>query len=594
MSRQGFLRSRISRLSSRLRAARANGQRKGVVWDAPMVVGVLVALGGLVDVLGALDPRSRFLEAFEWTPAPVAEFTRAPNLLLGVLMLAVARKLAARHRNAWLIAISAAAASTILHLIHRPDVDSALLTGTIVLLLAATRDAFVARSDPFTLRRALISVPVLASAVFGYGLAGFWALRHQIYPEPTLLGALRASAELAILLAPRPYVALTDQARWFFDGVSFVGAVSLIYLLFAFLRPALERRPQRHDADVARLVRLYGWSSNSAFALLRDKSHLLAADGRAAVAYRAVGGVAVALGDPICSDEHAAEAVDAFLDLCARRGWRPCFYRASDRFLDLYARKGLSWVKMGEEAIIDAQKFTLSGGRMQIVRHAVRKVEGRDHIRIIEYRRDERDPEMDRKLREVTRLWLSGKKSAPMTFTLGDFDPDRWTDERVFVATDDRGEVYGFTTWLPYDRQGTGRPLGYIIDRMPRRPDAPTGVMDAVIARAILAMREDGVFKVSLANAPLANVNADDPAALSRLDRAVRLLYENFNQVYGYKSLFRFKRKFQPCWESRYLVYAGPASLPSTVRAIVSVLNPEGIRSYLKTPLRAGIRPGAA
>ena len=39
-------------------------------------------------------------------------------------------------------------------------------------------------------------------------------------------------------------------------------------------------------------------------------------------------------------------------------------------------------------------------------------------------------------------------------------------------------------------------------------------------------------------------------------------VFNNLNGIYRYKSLYFFKRKFNPRWEPRYLAYPGAAALP--------------------------------
>jgi hypothetical protein len=79
----------------------------------------------------------------------------------------------------------------------------------------------------------------------------------------------------------------------------------------------------------------------------------------------------------------------------------------------------------------------------------------------------------------------------------------------------------------------------------------------------------EGVQALSLAMAPLAN--ADDDTALSPYDRAVRLLFDHLSSVYGYRTLFQYKKKFAPTWESRFLVFPRPDLLARIGYALVSV-----------------------
>jgi phosphatidylglycerol lysyltransferase len=92
--------------------------------------------------------------------------------------------------------------------------------------------------------------------------------------------------------------------------------------------------------------------------------------------------------------------------------------------------------------------------------------------------------------------------------------------------------------------------------------------MDLLIAKSALRFKEEGIERLSLATAPLANV---DEAAVSAYDKGVRLIFEHFSTVYGYRSLFFFKKKFNPAWESRYLVFPRPDLLPRIAYALTAV-----------------------
>lgn len=64
---------------------------------------------------------------------------------------------------------------------------------------------------------------------------------------------------------------------------------------------------------------------------------------------------------------------------------------------------------------------------------------------------------------------------------------------------------------------------------------------------------------VSLGLAPLSNANNED---VSPLDSSIDLLTHRFGNLSKSQSLFNFKKKFQPTWESRYLVFSHTLTLP--------------------------------
>src|SRR6185295_403728 len=107
---------------------------------------------------------------------------------------------------------------------------------------------------------------------------------------------------------------------------------------------------------------------------------------------------------------------------------------------------------------------------------------------------------------------------------------------RVFVCRDEN-EVLAFCTWRPYRGDGA-----VVLDLMRKRSGARSGTMDFLLARSLDCLRDEGLAEASLANAPLANVG--EPQGLP--EHAAALLFERMNGIYGYKTLFQFKKKFAP------------------------------------------------
>ena len=137
----------------------------------------------------------------------------------------------------------------------------------------------------------------------------------------------------------------------------------------------------------------------------------------------------------------------------------------------------------------------------------------------------------------------------------------------VAVAVDAAGRVHAFVDWLPvYGRRG------WVIDLMRRRDDAMTGIMDFLIGASLTAFKERGYETVSLATAPLADLKRGHDASL--LQWALGKVYEKSHTYYDFRSLFRYKEKFQPTWESIYLHHRGLVDLPAVAAALTRAYLP--------------------
>lgn len=95
-----------------------------------------------------------------------------------------------------------------------------------------------------------------------------------------------------------------------------------------------------------------------------------------------------------------------------------------------------------------------------------------------------------------------------------------------------------------------------------------------------VALRWGGIFLAAVVAYGVLEVKRCEGALP---DQAVRYFFENFNRIYGYKSLFEFKKKYCPQWRGRFLGYVSAAALPLVIYGAVRVHLPEGIRKFLRS-----------
>ena len=532
------------------------------------IAAFVVAVGLLNVATAVFHWRFMPIDALEgWLPLEVRHASRAALMLSGVALVAVGRGLSRHKRAAWAIATIATLASIPLHIGQHAGLVRAGLSGWLLWELARHAHRFTAKSDPARLRTGLIAVPLIAAALLVFGIAGYD--RMKVRDTATAV----ALTWDAVLLQP-------DEIRGQRGSLAFGWSISALavagagYILLALLAPVAYRRESERDTRrIEALAWEHGSDSLSYFAKQGDKSHMLIGED-VLVAYRVVRRVAVVVGDPVGVPEHVPDGIARFVTTCRENDWVPVFYETSERWLPAYEAAGLRHFKVGEEAVIPLAAFTLSGSKIKNIRNGVAKVE-RDApgIAVREYRPDERDAEIDEQLEDISAEWLRGKRIGEMGFNLGVFSVSDLADKRTMIAATPDGTIWAFVTWLPYRR---GRAL--VLDAMRRRASSPSSVIDLLIARSAILFKEEGLEAISLATAPLANV---DEAAVSAYDKGVRLIFEHFSTVYGYRSLFQFKKKFNPSWEGRYLVFPRPDLLPRIAYALTAVHMEGGVMAAL-------------
>jgi len=324
--------------------------------------------------------------------------------------------------------------------------------------------------------------------------------------------------------------------------------IQLFRPVAAVLLPNIEKSKQANKQ-----IRLYGTNSISYFALDSDKSYFFSASGKAVISYVLEGSTAVVAGDPIGPEGERIEILQQFITFCNEQDWTIVFWQIQDQFKPLYQAAGLHALKIGEDAVIDVQNFTLKGGAMANVRTSAKRAE-KDGLRIVFYRGQVTDSTQRIQMEQISHAWLASKGGSEMGFSMGHFDPQGDTEQLTALAIDNDNKVHAFVTFVPiYGRHGWG------LDLMRRATHPAPGTMELLLARSLEYMKSCGFEMASLGLAPLSNVNAEEETFLSN---SIDLLTGRFGNMAQSQSLFNFKKKFQPTWESRYLIYSHTLGLP--------------------------------
>jgi phosphatidylglycerol lysyltransferase len=563
-----------------------------------IILAALVGLAGLANILSALVARLMVRAAF-WTdllPFEVLHGTRTFVLVAGFGLLLLARGLGHGRRVAWLTALVllvSSAASNLLKGLHFSE--AALQIAVAGTLLWRARD-FRARPDTPTVAGVARTVGAAMLGLPLYAALGFVLLRGRFRPDPTLGQEVREFLARLTINSTDAFQGTTFRASWFLDSISFIWVAVLLFSAFALLRAVRHPSPERPgDRERAlALLRRYGRQSIAHMTTWPGNTLMLNGASDAYIAYRVVGGVALALGDPIGDEDGCARAIEEFLDLCASRGWTPCFYAATDRFLPAFREHGLDSLQVAEDAAIDLPGLEFKGKSWQDVRTALNKAE-RDGIACEWISLGDAPPAIADQIAAISARWTAEKELPEMGFTLGTLEEARNPDIRTAVAVDAQRTIHGFTTWLPVYTDGAIR--GWTIDLMRRREGEGIfrNVMEFLIARAALTFREEGAATLSLSSAPLARAEHEGEEARG-LQRALNLLADRLEPFYSFRSLLAFKQKFRPRWEPVYIVFPDLASLPRITLAIVRAYLPglglREVREMLTEAARTGARRG--
>jgi len=512
----------------------------------------------------------------KWVPFEISEGLRLRMLLMSALLLILASGLERGKRSAWLLTIGVLTIAPILHLGRAVIWPQALMSLALILFLAINRRHFVARSDQNSIKTALIVCPILAAALILFGTVRLHALHKYTTGKHTWMECLQTSTELVVAHQTHIELPKTPHATQLFVVLRTGGTSIALLGLVLMLRPVLLRQKTSEEqrARVQRLTHWYGVDPLDSYALLDDKSYFFTEVRSTVVPYVLSGKLAVALADPIGSAHDRPRAIAEFSYFCRCQDWEPVFYAVSPELIPHYKEAGFSVFKIGEEARLRADTFDLKGGGFQNLRTACNRAR-KMGLRFQWYHAANGvDAALENQLAVISQSWLKEKGAREMTFDMGSFSLEDIRQNGAAIAVDATGRALAFATWRPFAQVN-----GLALDLMRSLPEA-RNVMDFILVKSIDYFRKQGIYDISLGISPLANIEKET-APLMTEDKAVQFLFENLNRLYGYKSLFEFKRKYRPAWSGRYVAYRRVSRLPLVGLALVRVHAPDGIWKLL-------------
>jgi phosphatidylglycerol lysyltransferase len=286
------------------------------------------------------------------------------------------------------------------------------------------------------------------------------------------------------------------------------------------------------------------------------------------LAYQVSAGIALIAGDPICAPHQARRLIHDFTSAMMRPVGA---YQVSPLMLEAFRQEGFGDVQIGKEAIFDLDRFTLAGGKMELVRAATNKAR-RDGVVVSEHHPFAEDAAaINDELREISAEWLKGRGNHELGFVLGSLTLDRPSAKRYFIARSENGtgRVEGFIVCEPiYGRSG------YYLDVTRRRPDAIRGTMELLSTEILRLVGNEGYQMASMGLAPLALLDDPDLENHPVLTRLMRFVYERVNLNYDFKLLYRYKAKYHPhTWEPRYFCFNQRRPSLSMLYAVIQVRN---------------------
>ena len=537
--------------------------RPAMLAGAPNLLALLTAAAGVMLLASGATPSDpgRFMWLAEHTPIILIEISHFLSSILGLVLILLAFGLSRRLDGAWAAVAIVLPLAAILALFKGFMWEEASALVGLLVLLAPCREAFHRRARFAQMEIAPGWLLSAMAALAGAGLVGWWSFQHVDYANVSVLKimvdqdaerALRSSAGAAVLLL----------------------AVGVWRLLATPAKPPVigETDPEFHRVisilETAECAE--PWAN---LALRGDKRFLCAPSGESFLMFGVRGRSWIALGAPVGRRDEKLELLWRFRELADVNAARPGIYGVGPEDLPDLVELGFSIQKVGESAAVPLDSFSLEGRRRGNLRRSWRKT-GEEGA-VFEVLPAGETYCLKSELRAVSEEWLSHHAGGEKTFSMGGFE-EPYISKFPIAVVRVGNHVQAFATlWT------TAARTAFSIDLMRYADDAPKDVMDFLFVELLIWGREQGYVAFEFGMAPLAGLE-DRPLA-PILSRVGRLLFERGEEIYNFRGVHRFKDKYDPVWQPRYIAAPNKWTIPMLL-ADVGLLSSGGMAGISLRP----------
>ncbi|HJS89343.1 MAG TPA: bifunctional lysylphosphatidylglycerol flippase/synthetase MprF [Steroidobacteraceae bacterium] len=521
---------------------------------APQIAGALTFLAGTVLLVSGATPaiNSRLALLHRFIPLAVLEASNLVASLIGLALLVLARALFRRVKGAYYISVWLLVCGIAASLLKGLRYEEAIVLTLVLAVLALGRRAFYRPTAILDERFTPVWIASIAGVIVLSIWIGFLVYRNVPYSDELWWTfALHANAP-RMLRASLAVIVLASG-----------------YFMLNLLRPARPEPAVAGAEDLARARAIINRSDHSLAnaALTGDKRLLFNESADTFLMYQVAGHSWIALGDPVGPRTGAEELVWRFRELSDRHGGQTVFYQTSAERLSLYVDLGLAPLKVGEEARVRLADFTLEEPARSGLRHSHRRAqrEGLTFEIVPAAGADALMPHLQR----ISDDWLASKATGEKRFSVGHFSP-QYLRQFPLVIVRASGEPVAFANlWTTNTRAELA------VDLMRFASEAPPAAMDFLFIELMGWGREHGYRWLNLGMAPLSGLDRHPLAPAWH--RVGNFVFRHGEHFYNFEGLRRYKAKFDPQWEPKYLIARGGIALPRVLMD-VSVLIAGGVR----------------
>jgi phosphatidylglycerol lysyltransferase len=320
-----------------------------------------------------------------------------------------------------------------------------------------------------------------------------------------------------------------------------------------------------NNKNLIKDLKKYGNSSLSYLSLAKDLSIFSKDNWNGYFAYKEFFNSITILGDPITPKKSFLEAINDLVDDFSTKNKHLTFFLCTDEIVEILEKKGFKVFYFGKEAIIDLDKFDISGKKGWSIRSSVNYAK-RNNMVVEEYEYNKnRDMNLENEILKISNEWCQSKKEPELNFAFGHVNFNDYDNVRYFICKN-KGKVVGFINLYPIFGINS-----FYLDLTRKGVNSPRGTIDFLYYESIKKLKKEGIKKIHIGLSPLSFLSVYSKNRNQKYLKLMSLFYPFLSLIYPFKSEFFYKNKFATNWKSNYICFYPKVSIRSLFSLLHSI-----------------------
>lgn len=523
-----------------------------------ILLSILILASGVILLLSALIPGviERIKIASRLLSFPILQLSRQLSICIGILLIVISREIRMKVKRSYKITMWLLFFGAIFALIKGFAYEEAIFLILVLIILKMSKNSFYRRSLPIDWFK--VSMTLILAYI---GIIAYMKVSHIILRDFLKIKYFKS-------LIPK-------RISWTIpSGLIAYGFLIVFVIYYELTKEKItnnEMYERVNEEKVNKFLEEHDGNFLTHLIFLKDKHLFWSKNNKVLIQYEISQSLAVVLGDPIGDPKYFGEALTEFQDFIDEYGYKSVFYQASEKLLPFYHDHGYYFFKLGETGLVELDNFDINSSKSRDFRNVLRRFE-KDGFSFEMYYENSIDENLFLSLKKVSDEWLADREE--MGFSLGWFNREYLNKSKIgVVKSQETGQIIAFASISPsYDDQNSAS-----IDLMRFKKEVPNNTMTFLILNLILKFKEENYKMFNLGMAPLSNVGITQNAHIQ--ERMAHLVFKYGKHFYSFDGLRKYKNKFDPKWEGRYLVYEDLTLLPSSLIDVTWLIHSKKKRS---------------